>query len=996
MKGRIEGWSELPPAHCTHTTLERGHSCPLVACRALAVDRNSRAAHTMPGRASGTGSLSLFVVGLIGTLIAGAATAYGQLTTEDIAALREQGRREGWTFQVGESAASKRPVSQLCGAVEPQGWQAEGHFEPYPAQFTTSSSTFDWRTQAGYPAIRDQGNCGSCWAFATVAPLEWNINIKDGVDVDLSEQWLICCIYEGWSCTVGGWAAHSYHQNKLGKCGHSGAVLEAYYPYTAANCTCGCTNAAHHVYHISSWAYLGTSNSMPTVEAIKQAILDHGPVTVCVVGSSAAFHAYKGGIFNYDTSADTDHMVVLVGWDDNQAGGIWFVRNSWGTDWGENGYMRIKYGYSRIGRGANYINYPGADALQVSPSYGLASEGLMGGPFDSAAMTYTLSNQSTGNVIWIATWTQPWLDMSPNHGGLLAPFSSIQVTVTVNSNANALGPGLHTDSVMFRHFMGAPDHTNIMPVSLTVLRQTIYDFPLNTRPKPAWSAQGEWDFGQPTGQGGGSYGFPDPSSGFTGTNVWGVNLSGDYATTNAPSPWYYLTTTALDLRGYTRTLLQFQRWLNCQPTLFSPNVTIDVSTNNTDWTTLWNNQGLALWGICDPAWTKCQYALPAWADNCSKVYVRWGYNVPVGQPCSGWNVDDIQFLGIHVPVITNQPASRTNNPGTTATFAVTAGGLGPLSYHWVKYGTNYLTDGGNISGATTSTLTLTNVLGADRGNYSVIISNVADGKVTSSSATLTVLDPLITSQPASRTNIAGTTATFTVSATGTTPLDYHWVKNGTNYLADTNNVSGATTATLNLTNVVPSDAGAYTVAVTNPAGSVTSAVAILTVLAPPAIVAQPRGQTNLFGTTAAFTVGVTGSEPLSYQWRKDAIDLAGRTNAALILTNLTRRDSGLYAVFVTNFCGSALSSNATLLVRVPQRLGTPVLLLDGTCVILSADADGGMLSTNDLPNFEVYASTNLDTWLLLTNPLGLTNGQLLLCDPDSTNFPQRFYRVFER
>jgi hypothetical protein len=293
-------------------------------------------------------------------------------------------------------------------------------------------------------------------------------------------------------------------------------------------------------------------------------------------------------------------------------------------------------------------------------------------------------------------------------------------------------------------------------------------------------------------------------------------------------------------------------------------------------------------------------------------------------------------------------------------------------------------------------LTISNVLGADKGNYSVVITNVADGKVTSSSATLTVIDPLITTQPAGRTNLAGSTATFTVSAAGTTPLGYQWVKNASQYLTDTNNISGARTNTLTLTNVAPSDAGTYTVVVTNPAGSVISAPAILTVLVPPAIVAQPQSQTNYFGTTAAFTLGATGSEPLSYQWRKGGNDLLGRTNAALILTNIARRDSGFYAVRVTNICGSALSSNAALLVRVPQRLGTPVLLSDGTCVILSADADGGLLSTNDLASFEVYASTNLDSWLRLTNPLTLTNGQLQLCDPESTNLPQRFYRFLER
>jgi hypothetical protein len=135
--------------------------------------------------------------------------------------------------------------------------------------------------------------------------------------------------------------------------------------------------------------------------------------------------------------------------------------------------------------------------------------------------------------------------------------------------------------------------------------------------------------------------------------------------------------------------------------------------------------------------------------------------------------------------------------------------------------------------------------------------------------------------------------------------------------------------------------------------------------------------------------------PLSYQWRKGATNLVGRSGVALTLTNVGRQDDGVYAVLVTNLSGSTLSSNALLLVRVPQRLGLPTLLSDGSCVVLSGDADGGLLSTNDLANFDAYASTNLTSWVQLTNSLSLTNGQLLLWDRGSTNLPQRFYRIVE-
>jgi len=164
---------------------------------------------------------------------------------------------------------------------------------------------------------------------------------------------------------------------------------------------------------------------------------------------------------------------------------------------------------------------------------------------------------------------------------------------------------------------------------------------------------------------------------------------------------------------------------------------------------------------------------------------------------------------------------------------------------------------------------------------------------------------------------------------------------------------------------------------------------------PPTITAQPQSRTNNYGTTATFTVAASGTAPLAYQWRKGGTDLSSGTDALLALPNVGRCDAGVYAVLVTNIAGSTLSSNALLLVRLPQRLGTPTLLLDGTCVILSGDADGGLLSTNELANFELYASTNLESWVCLTNCLSLTNGQLLLHDNGSTNLPQRFYRILE-
>lgn len=172
------------------------------------------------------------------------------------------------------------------------------------------------------------------------------------------------------------------------------------------------------------------------------------------------------------------------------------------------------------------------------------------------------------------------------------------------------------------------------------------------------------------------------------------------------------------------------------------------------------------------------------------------------------------------PLLVVSPVSQTNGPATTATFSASALGAAPLAYQWFKDGTR-LGDGGTIVGATTATLTLTNVLGADAGGYAVVLSN-ACGVVTSAVAVLTVLDPLLTSQPLDQLAHAGQSATFFVAALGTPPLDYRWRHDGVE-------VAGATSATLTLTNLQPATAGSYDVVVSNAFGSVTSAVAVLSV-----------------------------------------------------------------------------------------------------------------------------------------------------------------------
>jgi DNA/RNA endonuclease G (NUC1) len=266
--------------------------------------------------------------------------------------------------------------------------------------------------------------------------------------------------------------------------------------------------------------------------------------------------------------------------------------------------------------------------------------------------------------------------------------------------------------------------------------------------------------------------------------------------------------------------------------------------------------------------------------------------------------------GVSAPAITTQPASVTVTAGNAATFTVAASGTGPLTFQWSK-GT------AAITGATSAAYSIPVTAAGDAGTYTVVITNDA-GKVTSAAATLTVTPapeaPTITSQPANVTVNAGTPASFTVAATGTTPISYQWSKGGTI-------ITGATAATYTIASPTALDAGSYSVLVTNPMGHVASSAATLTINVAPAILTQPANLTVNAGQPAAFTVAASGTAPVSYQWYKGTATV-GSNAATLTIAAAAAADAGSYTVKVTNVAGTATSAAATLAVTVPPAITT--------------------------------------------------------------------------
>lgn len=231
------------------------------------------------------------------------------------------------------------------GLRVPNGWEADARFEtPKAVPVAALPKSFDWRVQAGgLPPVNYQA-WNDCWAQGTVGVLESLLKIHTGENTRISVQQVISCSGQG-SAARGGFFAHEYHRTK-------GAVTTAEYPYAGRDTRC--RRDISPKFFLARWGYVGARGRAPTTNEIKQAILEHGPVGVTIT-ANAALQRFRGdGIFRGCSRGATNHIEVIVGWDD--ADGVWFVRNSWGKNHGNNGYAKIPYGCSRVGEIATYAD----------------------------------------------------------------------------------------------------------------------------------------------------------------------------------------------------------------------------------------------------------------------------------------------------------------------------------------------------------------------------------------------------------------------------------------------------------------------------------------------------------------------------------------------------------------------------------------------------------------------------------------------------------------
>lgn len=277
--------------------------------------------------------------------------------------------------------------------------------------------------------------------------------------------------------------------------------------------------------------------------------------------------------------------------------------------------------------------------ILVTPTGGLTVSGTAGGPFTPSSIVFTLTNHRSTATSWNAAANRAWINLSSTSGTLSAG-SSVSVTASLNPVLVAgLLPADHLATVSFTS--QATQRVINRTVALTALPAPVLSSNLDT--DPGWTRSGQWSYGRPQGQGGVSHGRPDPTSGATGQNVFGIQLNGDYSV--AVGAAEYLTVGPVSLAGYHGSRLKYKRWLNTdiQHWVYA---TVEVSTNGQTWTPLWDNGSTTR--TTDASWTSLEHALGAAVDGQSQVYFRWGHRVQQDNSYahSGWNLDDIELIAV--------------------------------------------------------------------------------------------------------------------------------------------------------------------------------------------------------------------------------------------------------------------------------------------------------------------------------------------------------------
>jgi KDEL-tailed cysteine endopeptidase len=271
--------------------------------------------------------------------------------------LHNQDRQRNFSMSVNQFADLTQSEFQILyvGSIKP----TLGSYgcKPFTGNGAGTPESIDWRQKGAVTEVKDQGICGSCWTFSGTGAIEGVWSISKGQLLDLSEQQLVDCAtglaYGSYGCSGGQINGAFRYVAQYGQC----ALTD--YPYTAKDGTCQKCNS---VVSISGCADVETNNQL----ALKSAVSKQ-PVSVAIEADTRYFQFYSGGILTSSScGTDLDHGVLVVGYGVENSQKYWLVKNSWGTSWGENGYIRIAR--------TDSTNDPGICGVAMDPSFPVVGE----------------------------------------------------------------------------------------------------------------------------------------------------------------------------------------------------------------------------------------------------------------------------------------------------------------------------------------------------------------------------------------------------------------------------------------------------------------------------------------------------------------------------------------------------------------------------------------------------------------------------------------------
>ncbi|MCD4654242.1 dockerin type I repeat-containing protein, partial [bacterium] len=313
--------------------------------------------------------------------------------------------------------------------------------------------------------------------------------------------------------------------------------------------------------------------------------------------------------------------------------------------------------------------------MNIAPEEDFIAVGSQGGPFTPSEKIYELMNKDAFSIDYEVTCIPDvnWLTFTGGMFGTIPPMADIDLTIEINSNADALAEGVYLATVNFTNLTNHMGDCSRMVVLCVGTAGELLSWDMTT--DPGWTTEGLWSFGTPTGQGG-EHGYPDPTSGYTGANVYGYNLNGDYENNLSAK---HLTSSAINCSLMYGMHLTFQRWLGVEIPDYD-HASISVSNDGTNWSTIWENTG----EITDDSWTSIDLDISAVADNQPRVYLRWTMgSTDGGWVYCGWNLDDIILTGFLVddPPCNNDGDVNLDGELTSSdaqlTFQITLGSYTP-------------------------------------------------------------------------------------------------------------------------------------------------------------------------------------------------------------------------------------------------------------------------------------------------------------------------------